>query len=319
MLRLLLVTLALSSSAVHSTSGSNNNGSPRSGMLDPPVFRRPGPAFTSFGSLARGGSRTTATTPLSDAGSVKTATATATTNDTDFSNAPMSQVGQVSVREAPLIHDIELLGNILSEIVQSENPRVHDLFEEFRQYGLERAAESSNATATAGAATTTTALGKMVARAASLTSKEALGLMRSFSIMLNLVNSAEVQHRQRSIRLKEASSSPEVQGGPLPLVEDSVGGTVEALLQSGLATKDQIYEQLIQQKAEIVLTAHPTEVQRKSLLRKYSQVSELLAHLDRPDLSAFERSTAHSDLKRIMYVLTQYHVLLGFIAPINIL
>jgi phosphoenolpyruvate carboxylase len=75
---------------------------------------------------------------------------------------------------------------------------------------------------------------------------------------------------------------------------------MEALLQSGLATADQIYDQLVQQNVEIVFTAHPTEVQRKSLLRKYSQVGELLTQLDRPDLLPFERSTARSDLKRIM-------------------
>jgi phosphoenolpyruvate carboxylase len=225
-------------------------------------------------------------------------------NETDFSNAPMSQVGHVSDREAPLIEDIEMLGNILSEIVQSENPRLYDLFEEFRQYGLDRAAESTTNITPALVLSASSsrdkgaALDKMISRASKLSAKEALGVMRSFSIMLNLVNSAEVQHRHRRIRQRQ--SSQDATGGPLPLVEDSIRGTMDALLQSGLATADQIYNQLVQQKVEIVLTAHPTEVQRKSLLRKYSQVGELLAYLDRPDLSAFERSTAHSDLKRIM-------------------
>jgi phosphoenolpyruvate carboxylase len=225
----------------------------------------------------------------------------------DFSNAPVSQVGQVTDREEPLIHNIELLGNILSEIVKSENPTVHALFEEFRQYGFDRAAESTSSlpslpSSSPSSKAPTTALEKMVARASQLGAKEALGLMRSFSIMLNLVNSAEVQHRQRMIRHQREKPSAEatVVGGALPLVEDSVRGTVEALLASGSATPQQLYDQIVNQKVEIVLTAHPTEVQRKSLLRKYSQVSELLGYLDRPDLSTFERSTAHGDLQRII-------------------
>jgi Phosphoenolpyruvate carboxylase len=271
-----------------------------------------------FTTKPRGGARTASTDNKASSSvevrsSAGSAPAGTKKNETeDFSNAPVSQVGQVTDREEPLIHNIELLGDILSDIVKSEDPQVHSLFEEFRQYGFDRAAESTSsatttlekqqqATVTSEAAASQSmarALDKMVARASQLTAKEALGLMRSFSIMLNLVNSAEVQHRQRRIRQRE--SAQDAVGGPLPLVEDSVRGTMDALLAANMATPDQLYQQLVQQRVEIVLTAHPTEVQRKSLLRKYSQVSELLGYLDRPDLSAFERSSAHSDLQRII-------------------
>jgi phosphoenolpyruvate carboxylase len=272
-----------------------------------------------FTTTPRGGARTTAASTdnkASPSAEVRPGANSnaGTKNETeDFSNAPVSQVGQVTDREEPLIHNIELLGDILSDIVKSEDPQVHSLFEEFRQYGFDRAAESTSSatmtserqqqlgtekSAAAASQSMARALDKMVARASQLTAKEALGLMRSFSIMLNLVNSAEVQHRQRRIRQREAAQ--DAVGGPLPLVEDSVRGTMDALLAANMATPDQLYQQLVQQRVEIVLTAHPTEVQRKSLLRKYSQVSELLGFLDRPDLSAFERSSAHSDLKRII-------------------
>jgi phosphoenolpyruvate carboxylase len=71
-----------------------------------------------------------------------------------------------------------------------------------------------------------------------------------------------------------------VSGGPLPNVEDSMRGTMLQLLKSNLATEQEIYQQLVTQKVEIVLTAHPTEVQRKSLLRKYRKITEALAQLD---------------------------------------
>ena len=36
---------------------------------------------------------------------------------------------------------------------------------------------------------------------------------------------------------------------------------------------------------ELVLTAHPTEVTRRTLIRKYDQMADLLAELDRPDIN----------------------------------
>jgi len=201
---------------------------------------------------------------------------------------PLSQSGQVSDKDAPLLRDIELLSGILSDIVAKEDPAVHLLFDEFRDLGVERiSAKDPNE-----------ALEKLVARAASLSAKESLGLVRSFSIMLNLVNSAEVHHRNRLLRLHE--SAKDTVGGPLPLVEDSIRGTMDALLQSGVATPDDIYEQITTQKCEIVLTAHPTQVQRKSLLRKYGKITTILATLERPDMSPYERSAAHDDLRRII-------------------
>jgi phosphoenolpyruvate carboxylase len=48
------------------------------------------------------------------------------------------------------------------------------------------------------------------------------------------------------------------------------------------------------------LTAHPTEVNRKSVLRKYRKCTELLAHLERPDLLENEKLAATIDLQRII-------------------
>jgi phosphoenolpyruvate carboxylase len=205
---------------------------------------------------------------------------------------PLSQSVAVNKdREAPLMRDLQLLSDILSDLIKSEDPVVHELYEEFRQYGLDRAADPNNQSA----------LNKMIQRSAELTADELVGVTRSFSIMLNLVNSAEVQHRNRVTRSHSAASEGTVQvTGPLPLVEDSIRGSMDALLASGLATKEQIYDQLLKQKVEIVLTAHPTQVQRKSLLRKYRKISETLAYMERPDLDGFEKIAAKAVLRRII-------------------
>lgn len=201
---------------------------------------------------------------------------------------PLSQSGHLQDRDAPLLADIELLSGILSDIVKTEDPTVHELFDEFRDLGARRAANPNDQSA----------LEELVKRVEGLTPTEQLGLMRSFSIMLNLVNSAEVHHRNRLLIKHELIK--DTSGGPLPLVEDSIRGTMDALLSSGLATADQIYDHLINQKCEIVLTAHPTQVQRKSLLRKYSKVSNVLANLERADITPFERNAAKDDLRRII-------------------
>ena len=97
--------------------------------------------------------------------------------------------------------------------------------------------------------------------------RDTLGVMKTFSIALNLVNAAEVHHRMRLIRESEASEENGVHVGPLPMVEDGIRGTMEILLEEGNG-KDKIFERLVRQKNEIVLTAHPTEVNRKTILRK---------------------------------------------------
>lgn len=52
------------------------------------------------------------------------------------------------------------------------------------------------------------------------------------------------------------------------------------LLSHGL-TPDELHEALCKQKVEIVLTAHPTQVNRRTLQYKHSRIAALLAQNDR--------------------------------------
>jgi phosphoenolpyruvate carboxylase len=141
----------------------------------------------------------------------------------------------------------------------------------------------------------------MVKKAAGLTSKEAMGVIRCMNVALCLLNAAEVQHRLRAIKMHEQDvSATQVTPGPLYNTEDSVKGSINAMLLTNQATKDQIFNQLCTQQVEIVLTAHPTEVNRKSVLRKYRKVTELLAYLEQPDLLPYEKLGATLDLQRII-------------------
>lgn len=143
-------------------------------------------------------------------------------------------------------------------------------------------------------------LEKMIKEAQMLSPEEALGVMRTFSLALNMVNSAEVQHRLRNIRDYARDDEKSGTTGPLPTIEDSIRGTMDIVLSSKAATKEEIFKQLLTQKVELVLTAHPTEVSRRSLLRKYRRVTELLALRRRPDLHPWEKEEAESDLRRVI-------------------
>ena len=97
---------------------------------------------------------------------------------------------------------------------------------------------------------------------------EARDVMKTFSIALNLVNAAEVHHRMRLVRENENEAGMTEPVGPLPMVEDSIRGTMEILLEKDGVDPEKIFERLTTQKCEIVLTAHPTEVNRKTIIRK---------------------------------------------------
>ena len=120
----------------------------------------------------------------------------------------------------------------------------------------------------------------------------------------------------RRLRIADSANS---RASPLPLREDSVAGAIANLLLvpgetheffgdksktfclSGSSLEQKkalIFEALLKQKVDIVLTAHPTEVNRRTLLRKYRSISEILASLDRQDFTLFERAQTEETLRR---------------------
>jgi len=171
-------------------------------------------------------------------------------------SGPLSQAADLSEADVPLIADIEMLSNMLAEVVKRENPTVYDLYTRFRKHGMDRAANPDDLKP----------FEEMKKLAFDVSPIDNLGVMKTFSIALNLVNAAEVNHRMRLVREAERDALHHV--GPLPNVEDSVRGTMEILMETDNVDPDKIFEKLTTQKCEIVLTAHPTEVNRKTMLLK---------------------------------------------------
>ncbi|WP_226647000.1 phosphoenolpyruvate carboxylase [Microbulbifer variabilis] len=107
-----------------------------------------------------------------------------------------------------------------------------------------------------------------------------LEVARAFSQFLNLANIAEQRHRERLHRQHQRfSGDPDTDRGLRQVLAE---------LKSAKRSPGDIHATLRELSVELVLTAHPTEVTRRTLIRKYDHIADLLAALDRPDLTQEE-------------------------------
>ncbi|KAK9063764.1 hypothetical protein SSX86_017636 [Deinandra increscens subsp. villosa] len=138
---------------------------------------------------------------------------------------------------------------------------------------------------TAGIEGTAEVLEKQLASELSnLTLEEALMLARAFSHFLSLMGIAETHHRSRKARNVAQASK-------------SCDDTFNQLVQSGLSP-DVLYDTVCNQAVEIVLTAHPTQINRRTLQYKHLRISHLLEVNDRKDLTQEDQDTLIEDLVR---------------------
>ncbi len=123
-------------------------------------------------------------------------------------------------------------------------------------------------------------------RALSVT--DALAVARGFAHFLGLANIAEQHHRIRRRRDYQADPASAPQRGSLAdsFARLSAAGIAPEVLHSAVSTL----------RIELVLTAHPTEVVRRTLRRKQRRIAELLSLDDRTDLTTDERADVRRDL-----------------------
>src|SRR5690606_15873911 len=105
---------------------------------------------------------------------------------------------------------------------------------------------------------------------ASLEDKDILPIVRAFNQFLNLANIADMEYFSSAIAQE--------------------GDALDDLLCKLVAEKgkDAVYEMLKSLCIELVLTAHPTEVTRRTLIQKYEKIADTLSDRSRVDLLRFE-------------------------------
>ncbi|XP_024195903.1 phosphoenolpyruvate carboxylase 4 [Rosa chinensis] len=86
---------------------------------------------------------------------------------------------------------------------------------------------------------------------------------------------------------------------------------IAELLQRGVSP-DQLYDTVCKQEVEIVLTAHPTQINRGTLRYKYIRLSHLLNLRDRPDLTSEDRDMVIEDLMSLGTINPHQLMKLGF-------
>ena len=124
-----------------------------------------------------------------------------------------------------------------------------------------------------------------------LDDKEIVPVARAFNQFLNLSNIAEQYHRVHRRRTNES----------LGVYHNPVGDLLTRLSRQNF-TAEQMISSLQSQSIELVLTAHPTEVVRRSLIRKYDNISSELEALDKDNILPLEE-TKH--IRRLKEIITQ--------------
>ena len=122
-----------------------------------------------------------------------------------------------------------------------------------------------------------------------LAEEELLPVARAFNQFLNLANICE---QYQLIRRRD-------EGQPEPF-ENTVLPQLLARLKAAGHSPEALARQLGRLEIELVLTAHPTEVARRTLIQKYDAIAAQLASHDHRDLNDTERDAIRQRLQRLI-------------------
>ena len=202
----------------------------------------------------------------------------------------ISAPADISSKDLPLRDDVRLLGRILGDTLrEQEGEETFQLVENVR-----RAAVRFRKTQDERDGET---LEQMLD---ALSPGETLAVVRAFSYFSQLSNIAEDLHHNRRHRAHLKAGSPP-RDGTLQLALDRLQEkkidkkTLQAFLDNALVSP--------------VLTAHPTEVQRKSILDCQLIISSLLSSRDRVDMTPDDLADNEEALHRFVLILWQTRML----------
>ena len=163
-------------------------------------------------------------------------------------------------KNKPLVDDIRRLGRILGEVIREQEGReAYDLVEQIRKLSV---AYRLKQDAVAGKA-----LSRLLK---DLSSDQAVSVIRAFSYFSHLANLAEDRHHVRRREHHERHGHRQ---------EGSLAICLERLAAAGHRPHD-IAQTLRHAYISPVLTAHPTEVQRKSILDAERAIAALIEQRD---------------------------------------
>ncbi len=177
-----------------------------------------------------------------------------------------------------LSQNIHLLGDLLGKVISElESPKLFEIEERIR--ALAKARRNGD----------TVAAESLQQEVSSLQNEDARVIAAAFAAYFDLVNLAEEHQRVRLLRQREDESFPEP-------VYESIGEAFATLKQQGVSNEE-ISALLKNLSIELVLTAHPTEARRRTILSKTQRIATLLRLLNQNSLSLRERQDTTTALQ----------------------
>ncbi len=163
-------------------------------------------------------------------------------------------------KDFPLIQDIRLLGRILGDVIrEQEGVAAFELVEQVRKLSVAFRRDADQAADQA-----------LKSLLKSLTGDQTVSVIRAFTYFSHLANLAEDRHHIRRRAVHERAGETQ---------EGSIDVALARLRWAGIAPQT-IAETLAHSYVSPVLTAHPTEVQRKSILDAERSIAQLLNQRD---------------------------------------
>ena len=161
--------------------------------------------------------------------------------------------------------NVRYLGNILGKVIkQQEGEKFFQLVEKVRK--LSKANKTS--------INTNQTNRKVIRAIKNLSPKNTFKLTRAFSHFMNFINLAELIDASRSLNEYE-NSKKKIANNNLFIEE-----IFEDLFNNKHISENKIYNTAKNLNIGIVLTAHPTEVKRRTLIQKYHNIIEILEQRD---------------------------------------
>src|SRR5947207_6275052 len=179
----------------------------------------------------------------------------------------------------PLRDDVRMLGELLGEVLRlREGAALFETVERVRAFGKSGRADVEHG------------FEALADYLRALPVEAAVPVARAFSHFLTLANIAEQHHRVRRRReyLRDPGAPPQ---------RGSCDETFARLLARGV-TPDALHAATTSLRVELVLTAHPTAITRRTLIQKHLRIAGALATQDRVDLTAPERADIVASLRR---------------------
>lgn len=175
----------------------------------------------------------------------------------------MNAIRTKSDSAEPLRHDIRLLGRLLGTVIEEcEGKRVFDTIETLRRTAVKFRREGNEADSKL-----------LEQRVKRLQGNDPNSVARAFSYFLHLANIAEDRDQNRRQRARALADDSAARG--------SLRDAVQTLAKHGVGAA-RIRRLLAEASVMPVLTAHPTEVQRKSTLDVHREIAWALTQRDGP-------------------------------------